>query len=125
MNLNQQDEEEASSSLLLSSFKKKGGNNDIQQKKPPSWGLDRIDQSHLPLNSMYSYENSAGKGIDVYVIDTGIEVDHTQFEGRASWGASFSTDGENDGNGHGTHVAGKCINFTFFFVLFLFYFCLN
>ncbi|CAG8734368.1 1365_t:CDS:2, partial [Racocetra persica] len=46
-------------------------------------------------------------GITVYIIDTGININHTDFEGRASWGATIPENDEDvDGNGHGTHVAG-------------------
>jgi cerevisin len=42
-----------------------------------------------------------------YVIDTGVNIKHEQFEGRAVWGATIPTgDEDEDGNGHGTHVAG-------------------
>lgn len=71
----------------------------------PTWGLDRIDQRDLPLNSFYNY-NFTGSGVRVYVIDTGILTGHQQFGGRAS--AVFDAFGGNgqDCNGHGTHVAG-------------------
>lgn len=41
------------------------------------------------------------------VVDTGINVDHVEFEGRASWGKTIpKNDVDKDGNGHGTHCAG-------------------
>ncbi|MFF2504554.1 S8 family peptidase [Streptomyces sp. NPDC058067] len=78
------------------------------RKNPPSWGLDRIDQKSLPLNHSYTWPDSAGSGVTVYVIDTGIRVTHRDFGGRARSGWDF-VDGDataQDGNGHGTHVAG-------------------
>ena len=43
----------------------------------------------------------------MYVIDTGTNVDHVDFEGRASWGATIPQgDEDKDGNGHGTHCSG-------------------
>ncbi len=76
------------------------------QPNPPSWGLDRIDQHDLPLDSSYTYPNS-GSGVTAYVIDTGIRTTHQQFGGRASWGTNTTGDGNNtDCNGHGTHVSG-------------------
>jgi hypothetical protein len=43
----------------------------------------------------------------VYVIDTGIAINHPEFEGRATFAANFAGDGTNtDDNGHGTHCAG-------------------
>ncbi|QQQ78463.1 S8 family peptidase [Saccharothrix sp. 6-C] len=77
------------------------------QTNPPSWGLDRIDQRNLPLNSSYSY-TSTGTGVNVYVIDTGVRISHSTFGGRARNGydAVDNDSVAQDGNGHGTHVAG-------------------
>lgn len=33
-------------------------------------GLARISQKYLPLQTDYTYPNSSGEGVDVYVIDT-------------------------------------------------------
>lgn len=77
------------------------------RQDPPSWGLDRIDQAGLPLNDGYTWPESAGRGVTVYVIDTGIRISHKDFGGRASYGWDF-VGGDRwagDGNGHGTHVA--------------------
>jgi subtilisin family serine protease len=76
------------------------------QPNPPSWGLDRIDQRNLPLNTSYVYPNSAGAGVTAYIIDTGIRTSHTAFGGRASWGTNTVDANNTDCNGHGTHVAG-------------------
>lgn len=78
------------------------------QPNPPSWGLDRIDQKTLPLNSSYTYPDSAGTGVTAYIIDTGVRITHSTFGGRATYGYD-AVDNDNtaqDGNGHGTHVAG-------------------
>ncbi len=76
------------------------------QASPPSWGLDRLDQRDLPLNSGYHYDVT-GSNVTAYVIDTGIRVTHQTFGGRAVWGTNTTGDGNNtDCNGHGTHVAG-------------------
>ena len=40
-----------------------------QQQADPPWALDRIDQTNLPLDSVYNYFN-AGTGVHVYVVDT-------------------------------------------------------
>ncbi|MDL2080708.1 S8 family peptidase [Streptomyces sp. GXMU-J15] len=79
---------------------------DTTQSNAP-WGLDRIDQTSLPLSGTYTYPDSAGSGVTVYVIDTGVRITHSQISGRASYGYD-AVDGDttaSDGNGHGTHVA--------------------
>lgn len=72
-----------------------------------TWGLDRIDQTSLPLNSSYSF-NGTGAGTTAFIIDTGIRADHAEFAGRVLPGYSAVADGNgtNDCNGHGTHVSG-------------------
>lgn len=68
--------------------------------------------SHRPRLSFstftkYVYDDRGGEDVDVYVIDTGINIDHDEFEGRASWGTTIpQNDRDEDGNGHGTHCAG-------------------
>ncbi|KAJ3095148.1 subtilisin-like serine protease [Phlyctochytrium planicorne] len=70
------------------------------QANAPSWGLQRISQPSLPLPSTYTYPDSAGTGVDVYIVDTGIQVSHPDFAGRAVW------DGNYAGDGSDTDVAG-------------------
>ena len=71
------------------------------------WGLDRVDQTDLPLNSNYHYDYD-GSGVTAYVIDTGVLISHNEFGNRASHGYDFIDNDNNatDCNGHGTHVAG-------------------
>ncbi|MFK8905772.1 S8 family peptidase [Streptomyces sp. YS-3] len=79
-----------------------------EQPAPPSWGLDRIDQAETAGDGKYTYPDSAGEGVTAYVIDTGVRVTHKDFGGRASSGfdAIDNDTTADDGNGHGTHVAG-------------------
>lgn len=70
------------------------------------WGLDRIDQASNQLDGNYKFD-SAGKGVNIYVVDSGIDADHPEFDGRAKsvYNSPRFTDGI-DCQSHGTHVAG-------------------
>ena len=72
-----------------------------------TWGIDRIDQRTLPLSGSYTY-NADGTGVTVYIIDTGINFTHTEYNGRAFKGIDEVTTGGTaaDCNGHGSHVSG-------------------
>jgi subtilisin family serine protease len=72
-----------------------------------TWGIDRIDQRALPLSTTYTYATTASN-VSAYIIDTGVRASHSQFGGRAKSGYDFVDNDANsdDGNGHGTHVAG-------------------
>lgn len=69
------------------------------------WGLGRIS-SRTAGSTTYVYDDSAGTGTCAYVIDTGVEDSHPEFQGRAAQVASFIAGDNTDGHGHGTHVAG-------------------
>ncbi|KAI8379286.1 serine protease [Radiomyces spectabilis] len=81
---------------------------ELQRGAP--WGLARISHRKaldLRTFSKYQYEKEGGEGVKVFVIDTGINVRHVDFEGRAAWGKTIpSGDADEDGNGHGSHCAG-------------------
>jgi subtilisin family serine protease len=78
------------------------------QSPTPSWGLDRIDQTNTTYDNAYNYPASAGAGVRVYVVDTGVNASDPDFAGRMETG--FDAYGQNlqgaDCQGHGTHVAG-------------------
>ncbi len=89
----------------------------------PVWGLDRIDQTSLPLNQSYIYADSAGQGSHVYIIDTGLRASHSEVVTRAGSGRNFAPNSggfllfggstnptdTSDCNGHGTHVAATAV----------------
>lgn len=82
------------------------GSRIIRQKKT-TWGLGAI--SHLTPNSTeYLYlKSAAGEGTWAYVIDTGIYIEHEEFEGCAHLGYNAQPSLEfKDTYGHGTHCAG-------------------
>ncbi|KXT01370.1 hypothetical protein AC578_6639 [Pseudocercospora eumusae] len=86
------------------------GDESGELEKNAPWGLARIshrDSLSFGTFNKYLYSADGGEGVDVYVIDTGTNVDHVDFEGRASWGKTIPAgDADEDGNGHGTHCSG-------------------
>jgi subtilisin family serine protease len=84
-----------------------------QDKKPPDgdeepppeelpWGVDRIDAEYAWL------EGLTGAGIEVAVVDTGIDYNHPDLANNCKGGVNVINvrKGYKDDNGHGTHVAG-------------------
>ncbi|KAJ9083280.1 hypothetical protein DSO57_1036238 [Entomophthora muscae] len=79
----------------------------VQHNAP--WGLARLtSRGRLAAGDLsYPHDPHGGRGVDVYIVDTGINIRHPEFQGRARWGANFVHGSPNmDETGHGTHVAG-------------------
>eukprot|EP00755_Sulcionema_specki_P016482 Sspe_Gene.62131::Locus_34714_Transcript_1_1_Confidence_1.000_Length_1426::g.62131::m.62131/K01336/E3.4.21.48; cerevisin len=76
-----------------------------KQDDASSWGQRRTTSSSS--FAAYAHDPEWGKGVDAYIIDTGIMCAHKEFESRCLWGTNTAT-GSSDGDkhGHGTHVAG-------------------
>lgn len=76
------------------------------------WHLSRVGQKELPLEDRFSYlepgscHTDNNTLINTYIVDTGIDITHPLFQGRARWGANLVDNQDTDCNNHGTHVAG-------------------
>ncbi|PRP87254.1 peptidase S8/S53 subtilisin kexin sedolisin [Planoprotostelium fungivorum] len=78
-----------------------------QEENTVTWGLERLNQRKLPSPFNYEYVHSLdGTGVDAYILDSGIEIHHPEFEGRAVWGYNTADNENRDCMGHGTHTAG-------------------
>ena len=62
-----------------------------------TWGVRAVRAHESPFT---------GDGITVAVLDTGIEPDHPAFQGVELVRRNFTSEGDDDQNGHGTHCAG-------------------
>jgi subtilisin family serine protease len=87
--------------------------NMVKRATEYSWGLDRIDQASLPLSLTTYAPAFAGCGVDVYIIDTGLDTTHPEFQGTGNgrtvsniYNAYGRIKSNTDGHGHGTHCSG-------------------
>jgi subtilisin family serine protease len=62
-----------------------------------AWGIAAVGADTSPFT---------GDGVTVAVLDTGIDPTHPAFQGVELVRRNFTTDGDDDDHGHGTHCAG-------------------
>ena len=73
-----------------------------------TWGLIRTSHREQPYYVTENYKyHYTGKDVDIYVLDSGIDILHIDLNGRASHGfvSSDLPGTPTDNNGHGTNVA--------------------
>ncbi|KAL6939241.1 hypothetical protein ACO0RG_003074 [Hanseniaspora osmophila] len=79
-----------------------------RREKLPKNSMVELDNGKMETHSFNYYFDPLyqGQSVNVYILDTGIQSAHPDFENRSFHGADFVKEGPGDLNGHGTHVAG-------------------
>jgi subtilisin family serine protease len=77
-----------------------------KNKAVNEWYLNRIVNKQFSEKEFQKYDCLVDQNVITYVVDTGIDIQHSEFESRATWGANFVDYENTDCNMHGTHVAG-------------------
>ena len=93
--------------------------NESMETSSNLWFLDRLNQPNLPLDNIFTdnLNRDEEETVDVYVLDTGIAYEHSEFENRAKYAgydpydqyhlstSNYEPQNGRDCNGHGTLVA--------------------
>lgn len=79
----------------------------IENQGVGSWGIDRIDQRDNNYDGQYNPPFD-GSGVIVYVMDSGVELEHPMLKDRVAYTKNtYNPDEEAfDCHGHGSHVIG-------------------
>lgn len=75
----------------------------VTEAPPLPWGLDRLDQRTLPLNGRFLSGGFTGAGVDVYLLDTGLDTTHEEFRQQGE-GAAREVRNIFDGFAAGEHA---------------------
>jgi len=73
---------------------------------PGLYGLSRVSGNTLQIGRPLRIDSNQGRGIPIYIMDTGIFLTHNDFGGRAQHVFDSTNEGPGDGHGHGTHCTG-------------------
>ncbi|EPS41916.1 hypothetical protein H072_4120 [Dactylellina haptotyla CBS 200.50] len=99
----------------FSGIRKRQNQSRIQQQNTAPWNLQRVSAANkvnargrraTDLTFNYRFDQAAGSGVDVYVLDSGINTAHSDFRGRATMGFSGFGNNRQDDVGHGSHCSG-------------------
>ncbi|KAI1499292.1 peptidase S8/S53 domain-containing protein [Biscogniauxia marginata] len=83
------------------------------------WGIASLSSRTQLENGdvrghVYTFDDSAGEGTYAYVLDTGVMIENSEFEGRAVRGYNaWPSESFEDFFGHGSHVAGTIASATY------------
>lgn len=81
-------------------------NSILRTQNHAPWGISRLSSgSRFNDNGVFEYPSAAGENVDIYILDTGIDIEHRSL--NAVWGLNLVEGSPDmDEHGHGTHVSG-------------------